>query len=206
MQRLLSSLFIALAAAAPMTAAAYERLPESLARLAPADFARDVQVADDPLEPSIVFSTQAGYKRGRSLAGAYASDVHLRAVVERATGQVTWQVWHELVSHRGHKDLTVVHYLSGGNVQTAQPVGVDKWLDQCPPTDGIGSCNQVTRVGFSLPAKTVRELAAAYSQGSREPWRLRFKDASGNDVTGGLAPAEAAGLIAAVEAWGRGPA
>lgn len=205
MFRSLPTLCIALAFAAPQTAGAYEQLPRPLASLSPADFAREIDVVDDPLEPAVVLSTHQGYARGRAIKGAHANDVHLRALVDRASGRVTWQVWHELITVRGHKQVTAVHFLAGGNLRQVAPFAVDHWLDQCPATDAVGSCNQFTRVGFELTEDMVREIATAYAAGSREPWRLRFKVESGRDVTGGLAPAEAAGLLQAVEAWHAAP-
>lgn len=195
----------ALAAVAfPSAAAAYEQLPPSLARLSPADFASQVKITDDPLEGAVVLSTRDGYTRSRAIKGARANDIHLRALVDRRSGEVTWQVWHELMYVGGRKDLHAVHYMSDGAVQKVRPLTVDHWLDQCPPTDGVGFCNQNTRVGFELPERTVREIAASYGEGRREPWRLRFRDAGGRDITGGLAPAEAAGLLQALDAWRQG--
>lgn len=201
MSRLIPALLGAALLTSSHVASAYELLPEKLASLSPQDFAQKVHVEDDPLEPAIQFSTQHGYTRGRSIEGAYANDVHLRAVVDRNAGTVRWQVWHEFINVRGHKNVTAIHYLKGGTMTTAAPVTLDRWLDQCPPTDGVGSCNQFTRIAFELPEDVVREVAASYRAGSREPWRLRFKDASGRDVTGGIAPAEVAGLVQALDSW-----
>lgn len=196
-----------LAAVLPMIpiapAFAYERLPTGLAKLSPADFAGKVRIVDDPLETVIVLSTQDGYTRGRAIKGAQANDVHLRALVERETGRVSWQVWHQLSYVGKRRNLESVHYLAGGALEQSDVMAVENWLDQCPPTDGIGSCNQFMKVGFELPERTVREIAAAYRAGQQTPWRLRFKDSNGRDVTGGLAPAEAAGLLHALETWRR---
>lgn len=202
MRRPLFTLTTALAAAAiAPTAAAYEQLPRSLARLSPADFAAQVEIADDPQGQAVVLSTREGYTRGRAIKGAHANDVHLRALVDKRTGEVSWQVWHELMYVGGRKDLHAVHFLSSGGERQVRPLVVDHWLDQCPATDGVGFCNQNTRIAFALPEGTVREIAASYQAGRREPWRLRFKDADGRDVTGGLAPAEAAGLVQALDTW-----
>jgi len=201
MFRLKPALFAAALLASPQVASAYESLPRQLASLSPQDFADTVVVDDDPLKPVVMLSTQPGYTRGRSIEGAYAQDVHLRAVVDRNTGSVKWQVWHDLVNVRGHKNVVAVHYQQAGSMAAADPLAVDRWLDECPPTDGIGSCNQFTRVAFELPEDVVRDVAASYRAGSREPWRLHFKDVSGRDVTGGIAPAEAAGLVQALDSW-----
>jgi len=196
-----------LAAALPLIptapASAYERLPTGLARLSPTDFAGKILVIDDPLEPNVVLSTRDGYKRGRSLKGAQADDVHLRVVVDRETRRVSWQVWHEISYAGARRHVESVHYLSDGALEQSEVMGVESWLDQCPPTDGIGSCNQFMKVGFELPDRTIREIASAYRPGQRTPWRLRFKDRNGRDITGGLAPAEAAGLVDALETWQR---
>lgn len=184
-------------AAAP--AAASDTLPRSLAVVTPAVFASRADIADDPREPGIVVSTRRGYMRDRSLQGASADDVHLRAVIDRGTGKVTWQVWHELAYTWGQKDLFAVHYSSGGTERQVRPFQVEHRPDRCPAVDAVGFCGLATRVGFELPENTVREIAGSYVPGSRASWRLRFQDAGGRDVTGGLAPAEAAGLLQVVE-------
>jgi len=201
MFRLIPSLLAAALLAAPQMASAYELLPKKLASLSPQDFAQKMLLEEDPLDPVVTLSTQHGYTHGRSIEGAYANDVHLRASVDRNTGRVTWQVWHELINVRGHKNVVAIHYWRDGMMASAHPLTVDRWLDQCPPMDSVGFCNQFTRVAFELPEDVVREVAASYRAGSREPWRLHFKDKSGQDVTGGLAPAEVAGLVQALDSW-----
>jgi hypothetical protein len=193
---------LALAVAAP--ALAYEQLPVSLARLTPSDFAGRVSIADDPLAQAIVISTRKGYTRDRGLRGVHADDVHLRAVVDRRTGAVAWQVWHRLVYVGGKRDIVSVHYTASGAARRSAVTEAEHELTECPPTVGIGSCNRVVGFAFELPEQTVREIAQAYRPGERTPWRLRFEDADGRQVSGGLAPAEAAGLLDAVEAWRRG--
>lgn len=197
------SLLAAMLASVP-SAEAYERLPRALAALSPADFARQVEVTADPR--AVVLSTREAYRRGRVVQGAHVDEVYLRAVVDRASGRVSWQVWHDLVTVRRHRNVVAVQYLSGGILHTAQPLAVDHAHAQCPPTDGAGFCNRITRIGFELPESAVREMAASYDAGSRAPWRLHFRDGAGRDVISGMAPAEAAGLISALEAWRRAPA
>lgn len=195
----------ALAIATPLVAAtpalAYERLPTGLAQLSPADFASKVHIVDDPVEPAIVLSTRDGYKQGRSVKGARAEDVYLQALVDRKTGAVSWRVWHELSMGNQRKISSVQYQGPDGKLEQADFLTMDNWLDQCPPTDGIGSCNHFVRVAFELPDETVREIANAYRPGERTPWRLRFKEANGRDILSGIAPAEAAGLINSLESW-----
>jgi hypothetical protein len=182
-------------------ALAYERLPTGLAQLSPADFASKVQIIDDPVEPAIVLSTRDGYTQGRSIKGARAEEVYLQALVDRKTGAVSWRVWHELSMGSQRKISSVQYQTEGRKLEQAEFLTMENWLDQCPPTDGIGSCNHFVRVAFELPDQTIREIANAYRPGERTPWGLRFKDANGRDILSGLAPAEAAGLIRSLETW-----
>ena len=195
------TLAIVLAVVSAHPAYAYRSLPRALASMSPADFARSVRITDDAHGAATVLSTSEGYTRARSIQGARADDVHLRASVDRATGRVTWHVIHDLITIRGHRKISVIEYVAGGERRVVRPSAIDYRLDHCPPTDGIGSCNPFTRIGFELPEHTVQEIANSYRAGSREPWRVYFRDKSGNAIVGGIAPAEAAGLIQALDAW-----
>jgi hypothetical protein len=181
-------------------AAAYETLPHSLARLTPDEMVQRIRVHDEPLEPHILVTTRKAWPKGRALQGAHANDVHLRALVDRGTGAVRWQVWHDLVSTAAVPAFEGVHYRAGGVVKETHLVVAEHWEDDCPGVDAIQrACNRYSRYVFELPGSVVAEIAARYEQGSRTPWRLRFRDGLGNLVTSGLAPAEAAGLLTVVE-------
>lgn len=203
MYRSLPFLAVAASLALPAAGLAKDRLPRALAELTAADFARSVTVADDPARGVTVLSTRDGYPRTRPLQGAHAADVHLRALVDRDSGRVTWQVWHDLVTVRGHQGITAVHYSLGGRPRTTAAVDAEYGVGECPPADGLGMCDRRTRIVFELPERAMREIAAAYDRGSRGPWRIRFQDTSGRDVVSGIAPAEAAGLVKALDGWRR---
>jgi hypothetical protein len=185
----------------PVVAGAEVALPRGLAALSSADFAARTQVVDDPLEQAVVLTTASAYKRGQAMDGAFATDVHLRAAVDRASGKVTWQVWHEMINFRQKLHVAAVQYRSGGALQAGQPARVEKWDEVCQMADTNAPCFTHLRVVFDLPEAAVREIAASWSAGSRTAWPVRFKAEAGDDVTGGLAPAEAAGLVQAVDAW-----
>jgi hypothetical protein len=191
----------AICIAAQPAAAAYDKLPRALAALPPSHFAGSVRVETDPAERFVVLSTDKGYERVRAIKGALADDVHLRARIDRGTGQVQWQVWHDLAYVGGARDIYVVRYFAHGGPREAKPLSLDHRPDRCPPTDGLGSCGQASRIAFELPEETIREIAKRH--GTRTPWQLEFKDVQGKDISGGLAPAEAAGLLQAVEEWRR---
>ncbi|MCJ2187169.1 hypothetical protein [Novosphingobium beihaiensis] len=182
------------------SAAAYDELPRGLAKLTPADVAERIHVDDEALEPHIVVSTHKVWDRGRRIEGAYASDVHMRALVDRQSGAVRWQVWHELIYPSRQPEMVGVNYRTEGRLRQADILIAEHWSDDCPGVDDVpASCNKYARFIFEIPGSVVEEIAETYHPKSRDPWRLRFKDENGGSITGGLAPAEAAGLMQAVE-------
>jgi len=201
MIRCMTAACAALLLAAPALAGAAEQLPRGLARLSPDDFARSVAVADGPLVPHIVLSTQSGYKGGQSMSGAYADDVHLKALIDRQSGRVSWQVWHDLINFHGKGEVAAIDYLAAGAPRSSAPVKVERWQEMCSAGDTTAPCHPYMRVVFEVPETVVQEMAAAYRAGSREPWRLRFRDGKGRDMAGGVAPAEAVGLLRSVDEW-----
>lgn len=176
-------------------------LPQSLARISPADFASRTTINDDRLEDIVVLSTQRSTRTEGPAKGAWIDDGHLRVIVDRVTGKASWQVWHDLAYIGPGKQVSSVHYLVDSKLLRTQPSVVEHWLDQCPATDMPGQCNQLTRIVFELPEEHVRQIARSHNVGSRHPWMMRFKDRNGESVTVGFAPAELAGLVQAYETW-----
>lgn len=184
-------------AAAP--ALAVEELPRSLARVSPADFADGVQVVDDSLEPELVLTTHDTYARGRALDGARANDVHLLAAIDRASGAVTYRVVHDITYFAPRRSFTHVQYVDGQTLRDSPVTVVEGGSDFCNRDTAIGECRVFQTISFELTQAEMERVAAAYAEGSRQPWQLRFKEEQGQDVTGGIAPAEAGGLLRAVE-------
>lgn len=190
-----------LCAAATPAALAADELPRGLARLAPADFAARIEILDDPIEPAVLLSTRAAHRQGLPMAGGFVEDAHLATEIDRTTGAARWQASFDLVNFARRAEVVVVSYRAGGVAQRAAPRSVTHHLAVCAPGDAADPCHARMRVVIALDEATVREIAGAYRPGSREAWRVGFVDTSGERLTAGLAPAEAAGLLLAVERW-----
>jgi hypothetical protein len=182
------------------SAAAYDRLPRGLAGLTPVEVVERIHVDDGSQEPHIVVSTENAWDRGRGIDGAHADDVHLRALVDRKDGSVRWQVWHDLIRYGTMPDIVGVDYRAAGRLQQTGLVMAEHRFDDCPGVDALmRSCNRHSRFVFEVPQQVVEEIAATYRPGNRAPWPLHFTDENGGAIGGGLAPAEAAGLLQAVD-------
>lgn len=156
-----------------------DKLPKGLARLTPDEVAERIEITNDPLESHILVSTKDAWKRGRSIDGAQAQDVHLRALVDRRSGDMQWQVWHELTYSGIIKDMIEVSYRAAGRLRKADVLIAKRWYDDCPPVDAIQiACSKKARFVFELPGSVVEEIATDYRPGDRSSWPLRFRDGS----------------------------
>lgn len=192
---------VLLAVGGAAQASAPKPVPSALARMTPEDVAARVEVRDDPLEEHIRFSTKPVHRRGSAADGVAVNDGYVTALRSREGGEVRWRVNHELSYLGARRDLRVVHLRTAQGLEKIPPSAVRRWDDGCPEPSTL--CLQHVRVEFEAPERVIREIAAAWKPGGREAWPLRFKDAYGQDVTVGLAPAEVAGLVQAVDAWRR---
>lgn len=198
------SLLASLTLMLPQAANALERLPASLARVTAQQSMKAVSIHDDQLEPHITFSSQKVHAKSLHLPGEVYGDAHVYAEMDRASGKVTFRVWNELVNSEAHRDFRRVHFVAGGQHRAQELAIARTWTDNCATDDTSTRCDQRIRVAFDLPEQVLREVAA--SPTASAPWRYRLKDAHGRDVTAALAPAEVAGLLAAVDAYRGGTA
>jgi len=191
----------ALACLAGGAAHGQPNVPRKLAAMTPADVGARVRVADDPLERHVVISTDGAFRGSRPVEGGLEGQAHLRAVIDRASGAVRFEVRQETAYSGPRKQLYQVNYLAGGRLVEAELALAVHETDDCPQVDMIGSCVLAKTVAFELPEPLVREIAAQYQPGARTPWAYRIKDRNGKDVTGGIAPVEASGLLEALASW-----
>lgn len=188
----------ALACLAAVPAHAVEELPKKLAAISPAEFADSAKVVDDLLEPDLVISTQDAYSRSRSLDGARAQDVYIVARIARAQGDVSYHVVHDLAYWAPRRSFTHVQFLDGNDLIVRELAIEEGGQEYCDVDTAIGECRVFQTLSFELSTEEMQRLSESYAAGSREAWRLRFKDEHGQDVTSGIAPAEAGGLLQAV--------
>jgi hypothetical protein len=159
--------------------------------MTPADFARTVSSKNDSLETEAELDTYKGWLER-------PSDVFLRAYVDKATGAVTYQLYATIAFGQDWRFYDRVNYeLPGGQVGSSEVHRVNSNVS-C----GSYGCNFVEEVVFDVPEPLVRAIASTYQPGSNAAWhfkiKCRFADA---DYQNGIVPAEAAGLLSAVDAY-----
>ncbi|BBF82704.1 hypothetical protein [Asticcacaulis excentricus] len=169
------------------------RLSKGLAKLEPAHFARRALIKGDHLDDAILLSTVKATRKPGPANGAYIWDGHVQVRIDRQTGQARWEVWHDLTYSGARREISEVRYQIGERLVKVKPSTVTHWIDYCPAFEMPGECSQFTRVVFEVPEEDIRAMAQSYQPQSRTPWLIRLKEARGEDVTIGVAPAEVAG-------------
>ncbi|HEX7854141.1 MAG TPA: hypothetical protein VF503_10635 [Sphingobium sp.] len=199
MRRLtIAALFIA---ALPAAASAASDLSSSLRALSPDSFQSKTAVLDDPLESNVIFSTEKAHREGWKLFKPTGHDNHLVAQVDRQTGQAQFQVKHALRYYGTPRDYHAANYVADGAVRQVPLSEARHGNDVCPMTENMLECSLSKYMAFTLSEQDVRAIAAQYQPGAANSWGFKMKDRTGHDIVSAIAPAEAAGLLRAVDQY-----
>ncbi len=193
MKRALLSALLATMLAVP--ASAYVPTAEDkLFALTPADFQQTAHDREDGA--TVTIDTERGFVESHGLMAGDSNDNYLRAVIDKATGKTRYQLV-QTVRYRGGWRYFHTAELEGGSAK------LDIAAREVAGCYGskTSSCLLREEVSFDIPEASLRTLAATWRPRSRTSWPYRLKATANEDFTGSIAPAEAAGLLRAVEVW-----
>jgi hypothetical protein len=193
----------ALVAALPTMALAGVSYPKSLLRLTPDAVRAATTVQDDPLEHDATFSTEKAHREGWLLLKPDGHDNHLRAVVDKQTGRTRYEVRTKLRYWGTQRDYRSAHYATDGGLQKADLTLTRHGQEFCSTNDLNFACPLTKTIAFEVDESVIRAIAARYGAATQQPWGFKLKDDTGYDVTSGIVPAEAAGLLQAVDGYRR---
>jgi hypothetical protein len=194
------------AAAVPGIALANPQLPGKLLAMSPEAFQSATTVLDDPLEFHATFSTQKAHREGWSLFSPEGHDNHLRAIVDKRTGETKYEVRTKVRYYGSQRAYSTAHFATPAGLQAA-PLTLERdGHDPCATNDNNNNfnCALTKTIAFELDEAAVRAIAAQYKAGGQQPWAFKLKDDNGADIRTALAPAEAAGLLRAVDSYRAG--
>ena len=189
-------IFLALAAAGLASAAiAYVPSPEDkLFAMTPGEFQLSAHSSDDSAV-IVTIDTERGFNGRKGLMGAKPDDIYLRAIIDTASGTVRYQAVQSVNYRGGWRYFTDASFAGGGGPVTV--IARDHACFSAAPN----GCLLSERVAFDIPEATLRTLAASWRPRDRTVWPFRLKATANADFEGSVAPAEAGGLLRAVDAW-----
>lgn len=191
-------LFI-LALLLPASVAAQAATDRRLAAMTPESFRAAAATDDDPLEFDAVISTERGYRRGKPAKGTIDSDAYLRAVIDKRSGVARYEVWQDIRYFGPRRSYGTVHYAAGAGIERMPLAIARHGADLCPNAETNGECVLTKTMAFPIDTALLRDVAERYRAGDADGWRFKLKDETGSDVVSTIMPAEAAGLLLAVD-------
>ncbi len=144
----------------------------------------------DALEFTTTLSTQAPDAKMEAIDKNSWGDSYLRAVVDKQTHAATVDVVKALRFRGPRRDYHSAHYGRDGGLVRVPLQTAHRGTIDCNGKAYAADCILHQEVSFPIDEPTVRAIAAG--QGD---WAFRIKDRDGNDLTGSIGAAEAAGLV-----------
>ena len=189
----------ALAAGLSGATSAEVRHPKSLLAMSPERFRAATTLLDDPLEFHATFSTQKAHREGFGLFKGNGHDNHLRAIVDKATGQTRYEVRTQVRYYGAQRAYRAAHFATAAGLQRAPLTLEHDSLEPCGTNDNNANlnCALTKTIAFELDEAAVRWIAAHDQRG----WSFKLKDDAGEDIRTAIVPAEAAGLLKAVDEY-----
>jgi hypothetical protein len=169
-------------------------------QLTPEGVAAIVTIRDDELETVATLDTSRAFSSRGRFTDRVRSDVFLRALVDKGSGKIIYQVY-ENVSYSGDW-----RNFSSVNIATSEgPLSVPlQNISSRVLTCAYGLCAREDHLAFVVPETVLRSIAATYRPGASLAWRFRFKAQNGVDWEDRIMPAEIAGLLIAVDRFRSG--
>ena len=167
--------------------------------MTPEQFVVGTTIEDDALEHAAVISTEFAPRKGKKQTRLVDDRTFLRAVIDKSTGAVSYEV-NQAIRYRGlRRDYQSVQYLTPAGLREARLTDARHGLDDCINYDLSPVCWLSKHMSFTIGEADLKAIAAGYRAGEPGNFVFKFKDNSGIDYSSGLVAAEVAGLLTAVE-------
>lgn len=174
-----------------------ERQKRQLQALTPERVLADINVSDDDLDTVATLTSEKVWSSRGGLTARVRSDNFLRAFIGKTSGEVRYQLYQEVTYGDDWRRFSSVNYATPSGPARAEVNVITREVVTCD----YGSCVFREVIGFDLSRELMEEIAAGYTPGNSTMWRFRFRGQNGLDWEDRIAPAEAAGMLLAVDRY-----
>jgi hypothetical protein len=154
-------------------------------------------VKDDPADATSAISTEKGFAEHKGPMRTVWNDEYLRSVIDKKTGQRSFQVYAWIVYSGRWRSYETVDYQTVAGPASSPVTRIGKEMDNC----AVGDCLYTERIAFAVDEELLRRLAATNVPGKPTMWAYKIIAKSGPDYAGGLSSAEIAGFLAKVDEY-----
>jgi len=175
---------------------AYAKDP-ALLSLTMEHFRDTATVKEDPLGGMTTISTENGFVQHQGLMRMVWNDEFLNGVIDKKTGQKSFQVYAWMIYGGRWRFYETADYLGTDGPRSVPATQIGKEMDNC----AAGDCTYTERIAFPVDEKLLRQLAAGYGSGKPALWPYKLIAKTGPEYSGGLSSAEIAGFLAKVDEY-----
>jgi hypothetical protein len=155
---------------------------------------------DDATLGTSTVSTEKGFVEGHGPLHTVWNDEYLRAVINHATGQRSFEVQASFTYSGNRRKYVSANYSAAGTTMNVTVVTNKPDVLNC----ATGECSYTEHVHFPVDEPLLRELAADAIAGHPHLWTFKVIGPAGGDYAGTLSTAEVAGLLAKADEAGGG--
>lgn len=162
------------------------------------EYFRDTaSVADDPSRRETIISTERGFAETAGPMGTVWHDEFLTAVIEHANGQKSFRIDVSLTYSGSRRSYPSANLEAMGGSRSVKPALIRTTSTRCE----VGDCIYTDQVEIPVEEAVLRRLASGYAAGHAVVSTFRLIPKTGVAYRGALSNAEAAGLLAKVDAY-----
>lgn len=99
------------------------------------------------------------------------------------------------------RNYSLANYERTSGIGTAELTRINSNVIKCGQYSDVLGCDRSEEVVFDVQEELIRQIAARPAD---KLWRIKFRATAGKDWEEQIAPAEAAGLLAAIDAYNAG--
>lgn len=153
---------------------------------------------DDATLGTSTISTEKGFVEGHGPLHTVWNDEYLRAVINHATGQRSFEVEASFTYSGNRRNYVSANYAAAGTTMSVALVTKKPDVLNC----ATGECSYTEHVRFPVDEPMLRALAADAIAGRPHLWTFKVMGPAGGEYAGTLSTAEIAGLLARVDEAG----
>ncbi len=180
-----------------------QRTQTSLA-LTPEHFKSTAILVEDDSGGTALISTKNGFQQKQGLLRMVYDDNFLRAIIDKKTGNVTYQVYQSI-----YYQASAWRFYRKANYETPDgPESIDAKFLRPPlahnfdcPDHTSSVCTYNENVGFSVDRDLLDRIASTYEPEKSAMWRFSFIPRVGDEFYGGLLVAEIVGFLQTVDSY-----
>ncbi|HLN48979.1 MAG TPA: PDZ domain-containing protein [Steroidobacteraceae bacterium] len=149
----------------------------------------------DPTDAVTTITTENGYVEHTGLMRMVWNDEYLKGVIDKKTGQKSFQVYASIVYGGNQRSFATATYQAAGGTQSVPVTAVSAEVTGC----AVGDCTYTERIAFPVDEEYLRQLAAAYVPGRAALWHFKVIPKSGPAYAGQISNAEIVGFLTKVD-------